>query len=99
MTAYEKAGVDAIFMSGIKTQEQLSEVASKINVPIFLGGSAAELGALDDLAKQGVRICLQGHQPFQAAVKATYDTLKALRDGTPPSDAGTGRHDEAPDGE
>lgn len=89
VTAYEKAGVDAIFMSGIKKQEQLSEIASKISVPIFLGGSAAELGALDDLAKQGVRICLQGHQPFQAAVKATYDTLKALRDGTPPSELKT----------
>ena len=28
---------------------------------------------------------LQGHQPFSAAVKATYDTLKALREGTKPS--------------
>ena len=27
----------------------------------------------------------QGHQPFAAAVKAVHDTLKALRDGTPPS--------------
>jgi carboxyvinyl-carboxyphosphonate phosphorylmutase len=32
-----------------------------------------------------VRIALQGHQPFAAAVKAVYETLKALRDGTPPS--------------
>ena len=28
-----------------------------------------------------MRIALQGHQPFSAAVKAIYDTLKALRDG------------------
>ena len=31
-----------------------------------------------------VRIALQGHQPFAAAVKAIHDTLRALRDGTPP---------------
>ena len=29
---------------------------------------------------------LQGHQPFQAAVRAIHDTLKALRDGTAPAD-------------
>jgi len=28
---------------------------------------------------------LQGHQPFAAAVKATYETLKALREGVAPS--------------
>lgn len=37
-----------------------------------------------DLAECGVRVCLQGHQPFMAAVRAVYDTLKALREGTPP---------------
>jgi len=87
--AYEATGVDAIFMSGIKTKDQLQTVAAEVKIPIFLGGSAAELGALDDLAKEGVRIALQGHQPFQAAVKATYDTLTALRDGTPPKELTT----------
>jgi carboxyvinyl-carboxyphosphonate phosphorylmutase len=37
----------------------------------------------DWLAGRGVRICLQGHQPFAAAVRAIYDTLRALRDGAP----------------
>ena len=31
-----------------------------------------------------MKVALQGHQPFAAAVKAVHDTLKALRDGTPP---------------
>jgi carboxyvinyl-carboxyphosphonate phosphorylmutase len=39
----------------------------------------------DYLASRGVRIALQGHQPFSAAVQATYDTLKALREGTKPA--------------
>ena len=41
---------------------------------------------LDYLSAKNVRICLQGHQPFGAAVKAIYDTMKALREGTPTDD-------------
>jgi carboxyvinyl-carboxyphosphonate phosphorylmutase len=37
-----------------------------------------------------VRVRLQPHLPIQAAVQAIYATMKALRDGTPPSEiAGT----------
>jgi len=45
-------------------------------------------GDLTDLGYLGarrVRIALQGHQPFAAAVQAVHATLKALRDGTPPA--------------
>ncbi len=38
------------------------------------------------LAASGVRVALQGHLPFQAAVKAVYDTLKALREDKSPSE-------------
>jgi carboxyvinyl-carboxyphosphonate phosphorylmutase len=52
---------------------------------IFLVGvkSRTELRELDWLAARRVRICLQGHQPFMAAVRAIHDTLRALREGTP----------------
>jgi carboxyvinyl-carboxyphosphonate phosphorylmutase len=33
-----------------------------------------------------VRVSLQGHQPFQAAVQAIHDTMKALREGAAPAD-------------
>jgi carboxyvinyl-carboxyphosphonate phosphorylmutase len=33
-----------------------------------------------------VRIALQGHQQFAAAVQGIYTTLKALRDGAKPAD-------------
>jgi carboxyvinyl-carboxyphosphonate phosphorylmutase len=36
------------------------------------------------LGEQRVRIALQGHAPIAAATKAVHDTLKALREGTPP---------------
>ena len=33
-----------------------------------------------------MRVALQGHVPFMAAVKSVHDTLKALKDGTLPAD-------------
>jgi oxaloacetate decarboxylase len=33
-----------------------------------------------------VRVCLQGHQPFMAAVRAVQETLKALREGVAPAE-------------
>jgi oxaloacetate decarboxylase len=38
------------------------------------------------MAAHRVRVALQGHAPFSAAVQAVYNTLKALRDGTKPAD-------------
>jgi hypothetical protein len=67
-------------------------------LPIILGGGAPELSDRDYLASRRARIALQGHQPFAAAVKAVHDTLKALREGTPPSKLhgrGRRRADEA----
>ena len=82
--AYEAAGVDALFVQGIKTRAQLEPVAAAVKVPLILGGAGPEVMDLDYLARQGVRICLQGHQPFLAAVNAVQETLRALRAGTPP---------------
>src|SRR5881394_2352739 len=48
--------------------------------------SALALGDLDWLAAHRVRVALQMHAPFSAAVQAVYDTLKALRDGLAPRD-------------
>ncbi|TSA18430.1 MAG: oxaloacetate decarboxylase [Betaproteobacteria bacterium] len=83
--AYEAAGVDALFFLGVRTREQLQAIAAERKVPIVLGGAGAELSDRDYLAGQGVRISLQGHQPFMAAVMAVRETMKALREGTPPA--------------
>jgi len=84
--AYQAVGVDAIFFVGIKTRQELETVAAEVKVPIFLGSIGKELSDKAYLASQGVRIALQGHQPIMAAIRATYETLKALREGTPPAD-------------
>ena len=38
------------------------------------------------MAAHKVRVALQGHAPFSAAVQAVYNTLKALREGTKPGE-------------
>lgn len=83
--AYQQEGVDALFFAGGVTRELLEALHAEIRVPIMLGGGG---DAFDRawLASMGVRVSLQGHQPFSAAVQAVYDTLKALRDGTAPRD-------------
>ena len=86
--AYESAGVDAMFMAGISTREQLEALNAEIDIPILLGGASAELNDLSYLGSKGVRIALQGHWPFMAAIKATYDTLKALKEGVAPAELG-----------
>jgi carboxyvinyl-carboxyphosphonate phosphorylmutase len=84
--AYEAAGIDALFFTGIKSRAELAAIAAATRLPIVLGGATQELSALDHLAGQRVRIALQGHAPIAAATQAVYDTLKALRDGTAPKD-------------
>ena len=90
--AYQAAGVDAMFFTGgLSAPEDIEKLGDAIDVPIFIGGSGGGiLGDRDFLASHGVRVSLQGHHPFAAAVQATYGTLKALRDGTAPADI-TGR--------
>ena len=84
--AYEAAGVDAIFVAGATTKDEVETLGGALSVPLLLGGASGELSDREFLASQGVRVALQGHLPFQAAIKAVYDTLKALRDGVSPAD-------------
>ena len=81
---YSHAGVDAIFLTGVSAPNQLEAIRSEVKLPIMLGGADGSLGDRAAMAAQGVRIALQGHMPFLAAVRAVHETLKALRDGTPP---------------
>jgi carboxyvinyl-carboxyphosphonate phosphorylmutase len=83
--AYLDAGVDGIMFVGVKTRAELETIARVIEAPIMLGGSGPELKDPAYLSGCGVRVSLQGHQPFMAAVQAMHDCLKALRGGTPPA--------------
>jgi carboxyvinyl-carboxyphosphonate phosphorylmutase len=82
--AYEAAGVDAMFFVGVTTQAELDALCAAVRIPVILGGVPAAMLDKAMLAERGVRVCLTGHQPFQAAIAALHATMKALRDGTPP---------------
>ena len=86
LRAYEAAGVDMLFMAGVKTRAQLDAVAQAVRLPLWLGGVPQELMDLDYLSARNVRVCLQGHQSFWAGVQGVHDTLTALRKGAKPSE-------------
>jgi carboxyvinyl-carboxyphosphonate phosphorylmutase len=83
--AYQDTGIDGIFLAGATTREQVEAMHRATKLPLLLGGAPPALADRNFLARNGVRIALQGHHPFYAAAKAVYDTLKYLRDGGAPS--------------
>ncbi len=85
LKAYQSAGADALFAVGVRNRQDLDVIAAATDLPLIVGGVGPELMDVDYLASRNVRLALQGHQPFAAAVQATYDTLKALREGRAPS--------------
>ena len=83
LKAYEAAGVDMLFMAGVKSRAELDAIASAVKLPLFLGSAGRELYDIDYLSARNVRVCLQGHTPIMAAINAVHATLKALREGKP----------------
>lgn len=83
--AYEAAGVDALFLAGANKQEQIEAISQATTVPLMIGGGADPIATPEWFAERRVKIVLLGHQPIAAAVQAVYTTMKALRDGTLPS--------------
>ena len=84
--AYEAAGVDALFIPGMKKREDLEAISAAVRLPIVVGGLGEKLHDASWLASRKVRIYAKGHEPFAAAVQAMYDAIKAVRDGTPPKE-------------
>jgi carboxyvinyl-carboxyphosphonate phosphorylmutase len=82
VAAYQDAGVDAIFLSGLKTREHIEALAKICRVPLLLGALPASLAKPAELAGLGVRVLITGHRPHSAAVRATYETLRDARAGT-----------------
>ena len=39
VTAYEAAGVDAVFLVGVKTRDQMDDLSGAVGLPIILGGA------------------------------------------------------------
>jgi carboxyvinyl-carboxyphosphonate phosphorylmutase len=83
LSAYERAGVDALFVVGLKRPSELSAIADATTLPLILANISAELESVN-LSAYRVRINLQGHLPIMAAIQSVYETMQALRDGASP---------------
>ena len=78
--AYETAGADAICMVGIRDFGHLEQIAAHLSVPLMLVSYGnPELRDDARLARLGVRIVVDGHAAYFAAIKATYDCLREQR--------------------
>lgn len=80
LQAYERAGVDALFVPYLKNRAQLDAIAQAVRLPLVLAGCDASLADSDYLASRRVRIWMSGHQPFAAAVGAMYEAQRAMRE-------------------
>ena len=78
--AFAACGVDAIFVVGVDTVEQVRAVREAAKLPVMVGGAPASIKR-EDVAAAGGRVMLQGHQPIPAAVKALKDVYTHLFNG------------------
>jgi carboxyvinyl-carboxyphosphonate phosphorylmutase len=84
--AYEATGVDGIFLSGVRTRAEAAAIHAATRLPLVFGTLTPDIADKAFLAAHGVRIALQGHAPFMAAIEAVRATMQALRDGVQPGD-------------
>ncbi len=83
--AYAATGVDAIFVVGLESLDQIAAVQAAAKLPIIVGSAPASLKR-EELAARGARVLLQGHQPIAAAAKALRECYEHLHKGGAPAD-------------
>jgi len=81
--AYAATGIDAVFLTGPKSLDEIDAIRAVVGLPIIVGLAPAL--RRDDLAARGVRLLLQGHQPVAAAVKGLREAYTHLHNGGAPA--------------
>lgn len=82
--AYEEEGVDAIFLSGVKTLDDLNAARDALSLPIVVGAIGPELQDHGVLRRAGVSLWAQGNQPHFAALHAMRASYEAVLRGETP---------------
>jgi carboxyvinyl-carboxyphosphonate phosphorylmutase len=82
LSAYEQDGVDAVFLSGVRTREDLQAARSALSLPIVVGAIAPALQQQELLREAGVSLWAQGNQPHYAALHAMRSAYQGILDGT-----------------
>ncbi len=83
--AFAATGVDAIFVVGVESADQVRAVHEAAKLPVMVGSAPASIKR-DDFAAAGARVLLQGHQPLPAALKALKEVYTHLYSGGAPAD-------------
>jgi carboxyvinyl-carboxyphosphonate phosphorylmutase len=78
--AYQAAGADAICLVGVRDMDHLQQISEHLRVPLMLV-TYGNPQLRDDarMAELGVRLVVDGHGAYFAAIKATYDSLRIQR--------------------
>jgi carboxyvinyl-carboxyphosphonate phosphorylmutase len=84
LSSYQRVGVDALFVAGLRSLADLDAIAASVDLPLIVGGLDPGLADNAVLAARKCRIAVRGHLPILAAVQAIYATQLALRDGRQP---------------
>jgi len=79
ISKYVHLPVDALFLVGVQSFEQLEAVRERTSLPLVLGGTPADMKDPARLAALSVKIALEGHATFTAAVTAVYETMLRMR--------------------
>ena len=83
--AFAATGVDAIFVVGVESADQVRAVHEAAKLPVMVGSAPASIKR-EEFAAAGARVLLQGHQPLPAAVKALREVYTHLYSGGAPAD-------------
>jgi oxaloacetate decarboxylase len=84
VAAIAQTGVDAVFLLGVQSIDQLAALRTVTSLPFILGSAPATLSHAM-LAAQGTRILLQGHIPLAVAMKALRGAYQHLFAGGAPT--------------
>jgi carboxyvinyl-carboxyphosphonate phosphorylmutase len=79
--AFSKTGIDAVFLTQVKTREEFEAVSSGTDLPIILGGVSGNMNDSSYLARHRVRVVLQSNKPVLAAAQAVYEFYRAQKAG------------------
>jgi oxaloacetate decarboxylase len=74
-----ETAVDAIFIVGVNSIEQVRPIREATTLPLILNAMPKDAGA-GEAASLGVRLYLQGHLPYYAALNTLYESYKHLVD-------------------
>lgn len=83
--AFAVCGVDAIFVVGVESVDQVRAVHEAAKLPVMVGSAPASIKR-EEFAAAGARVLLQGHQPLPAAIKALKEVYSHLYNGGAPAD-------------